>query len=163
MHRLPRQKPIPMIGSPVQKQIQRQPSVHSAARDRNSGASNLNWPNKPKRVYEVIPSLNGDSRKTSRQSSVNVQKENTKMSEPQSPLTPTRSIGKRKDNEFIFVFQFLEMFYYVQRLQSLVFNFVVNIIMHLKLKKSKLFLPMRKIAIINRPLMNFVKQVFMNH
>ena len=104
MHRLPRQKPIPMIGSPVQKQTQRQPSVHSAARDRNSGASNLNWPNKPKRVYEVIPSLNSDSRKTSRQSSVNVQKENTKISEPQSPLTPTRSIGKRKDNESIFCF-----------------------------------------------------------
>jgi hypothetical protein len=83
-----------MINSPVHKQIQ-QTSAHSTAKERSSG-SNKNWPNKPKRVYEVIPSLTSDSKKTSRQSSVGAQQQRNKSSEVQSPQTPAKSIEKRK-------------------------------------------------------------------
>jgi hypothetical protein len=90
-------KSITGITSPVHKQIQ-QTSAQSTRKERNSGSSQI-WPNKPKRVYEVIPSLTSDSKKTSRQSSVGAQHEHIKISEiqsPQSPQSPTKTIEKRE-------------------------------------------------------------------
>ncbi len=75
----------------MQKQIQ-QTSAHSTTNERNSGGSQF-WPNKPKRIYQVIPSLPSDSKKTSRQSSVGGQYEPMKISEIQSPPKTTE---KRK-------------------------------------------------------------------
>jgi len=94
-------KPIPALTSPVHKQIQ-QTSAQSTSKERNSVSSQM-WPNKPKRVYEVIPSLTNDSKKTSRQSSVVAQHEHLKISEIQSPQSPTKTIEKRK-KYFLFVF-----------------------------------------------------------
>ena len=96
---LPVREPIPIVTSPVHKPIQ-QTSAHSTAtttagRDRNSGGS-LAWPNRPKRVYQVIPSLN-NSRKTSRQSSVGGQHDHIKISEIQSPQSSAKPSEKRKD------------------------------------------------------------------
>jgi hypothetical protein len=89
-------KPIPIVTSPVDKQIQ-QTSAHSITKERNSSTSSQMWPNKPKRVYEVIPSLtSSDSKKTSRQSSVGAQYENVKISEIQSSPSPTKTIEKRE-------------------------------------------------------------------
>lgn len=95
---LPVRRPVPIVTSPVQKPTQ-QTSAHSttttAVRDRNSGNSQA-WPNKPKRIYEVIPSLN-DSRKTSRQSSVGGHHDRIKISEIQTPQSSAKPSGKRKD------------------------------------------------------------------
>jgi hypothetical protein len=52
------------------------------------------WPNKPKRVYQVIPSLTTDSKKTSRQSSVGGQQESIKIIEILSPQSPAKPIEK---------------------------------------------------------------------
>ncbi|CAF0862886.1 unnamed protein product [Rotaria sordida] len=91
---VPTRKPIPMITSPVNKRIQ-QTSAHSTTtKERNSGTSSQLWPNKPKRFYEVIPSLTSDSRKTSRQSSVGPQHEQIKITEIQSPQSPPKLIEK---------------------------------------------------------------------
>ena len=87
-------KPIPAITPPVQKQIQ-QTSAHSTATERTIGGSKI-WPNKPKRVYQVIPSLTNDSRKTSRQSSFGEQQEQIKISEILSPQSPTKTMEKSK-------------------------------------------------------------------
>ena len=87
-------QPIPSINSPSYQQIQ-QASTHSTSRERHSGSSKI-WPNKPKRVYEVIPSLTSDSRKTSRQSSVGAQHEQVKISEIQSPQSRIKTGDKRK-------------------------------------------------------------------
>lgn len=54
------------------------------------------WPNKPKRVYEVIPNLN-DSRKTSRQSSVGGTHDQIKTSEIQTPQSSAKPSEKRND------------------------------------------------------------------
>ncbi len=67
-----------------------QTSAHTTAtvtRERNSVSSQI-WPNKPKRVYQVIPSLTSDSKKTSRHSSIGGQQESIKITEIQSPLKP---------------------------------------------------------------------------
>jgi hypothetical protein len=91
-------KPIPAITPPTPKQPQ-QTSAHSTTTEKTSGGSKI-WPNKPKRVYQVIPSLTNDSRKTSRQSSVGGQNEQMKISELQSPQSRPRTMEKSKSNIF---------------------------------------------------------------
>lgn len=79
-------------------------STHTTAtvrRERNSGGSQM-WPNKPKRVYQVIPSLTNDSKKTSRQSSVGAPHESVKITEIQSPQSPSKSMEKREYSFLIF-------------------------------------------------------------
>jgi len=95
--RMSSKKPNPKLTSPIHKQIS-QTSAHSTTttttKERNIDDSQF-WPNKPKRVYEVIPSLtSSDSKKTSRQSSVGAQYENVKISEIQSSPSPTKTIEK---------------------------------------------------------------------
>ena len=86
-----RKQPIPSINSPVHQQA----STHSMSKERHSSSSKI-WPNKPKRVYEVIPSLTSDSRKTSRQSSVGAQHEQIKINEIPSPQSRIKTSDKRK-------------------------------------------------------------------
>ncbi|CAF3906802.1 unnamed protein product [Rotaria sp. Silwood2] len=93
---VPVKKPIPIITSPMNKKIQ-QTSAHSTTTrtiERNSVTSSQIWPNKPKRIYEVIPSLTSDSRKASRQSSVGAPYEQIKITEIQSPQSSPKLIEK---------------------------------------------------------------------
>jgi hypothetical protein len=85
-------KMIPALASPVRKQPS-QTSAHSTTNERNSSNSQM-WPNKPKRVYEVIPRLTSESKKTSRQSSVGGQHEQIKITEIQSPQSPSGTMEK---------------------------------------------------------------------
>ncbi|CAF3470743.1 unnamed protein product [Rotaria sp. Silwood1] len=92
---VPVKKPVPIITSPMNKKVQ-QTSAHSTAttKEGNSSTSSQIWPNKPKRIYEVIPSLTSDSKKTSRQSSVGAQHEQIKITEIQSRQSTPKLIEK---------------------------------------------------------------------
>ena len=59
-----------------------QNSARSSVAERHSGLSQY-WPNKPKRVYEVIPRLTSDSKRTSRQSSMTMQPDELKLDDVQ--------------------------------------------------------------------------------
>ena len=145
---LPVRRPVPIITSPAQKPIQ-QTSAHSTAttnRERNSGSSQM-WPNKPKRVYEVIPNLN-DSRKTSRQSSVGGTHDQIKISEIRTPQSSAKPSEKRKDF-FLNKAQLISRRISFQIYPFPVFNFVVIIIMDLKLKKWKFYRMIQKILILD--------------
>lgn len=146
-------KPIPAINSPIHKQIQQKSAYSTTPKERNSGISgSQNWPNKPKRVYEVIPSLTSDSRKTSRQSSVvGPQNEQIKIIEIQSPQSPTKT--NEKSINKLFHYYFINNLFFFKIHHHQVFNFVVNIIMDQKLKKLKYFQMIQKIVIVNQHMM----------
>ncbi|CAF2050728.1 unnamed protein product [Rotaria magnacalcarata] len=90
---VPMKKTVPIITSPKSKSIQ-QTSAHSSITKENSNDNSQSWPNKPKRIYQVIPSLPSDSRKTSRQSSVGAQRERIKTSEIYSNQSTPKLVDK---------------------------------------------------------------------
>ncbi|CAF3330528.1 unnamed protein product [Rotaria socialis] len=90
---VPVKKTVPIVTSPMSKTIQ-QTSAHSSIAKENSSANSQTWPNKPKRIYQVIPSLTSDSRKTSRQSSVGAQHEHIKISEIYSNQSTPKLVDK---------------------------------------------------------------------
>lgn len=92
-------KTVPITTTtPTSKSIQRT-SANSIITKESVSGTNQSWPNKQKRIYQVIPSLTGDSRKTSRQSSFGPQPEQIKVTEILSAQSRPKS--SEKSNFFL--------------------------------------------------------------